>query len=597
MCARIMKRRRAISAAEEREEREVAASTQRPQQQQYPDRPFTRDPAVRRISLNDYMILTRQLLINRASRHNQNRRCAKMLVIQESGEQKIITMTLPSVSCTVQDILQQVGVNFNESTTIDCLENPGGNIHVVVSVGFTINAPAAEMVAQAEEMLREMTAGASNGQKTEETSSTGGKPADPQYSQTSQSQEQVEGVHKRPKLSESNSTNGKPASPKDKRYVLPATRVFRYSANASSSGKPPISPEELAEQRRLRRNRKWMLSRDFESDDEVVLLSSEDEETTDEGQTEKNATSERLKLTAQPQDKKPRQLSVDEDVTLLIYPPTGTGGLCINMKDYVCLSSGTYLNDIIIDFYLLWLKNTVIPEAQRDRIHIFSTFFHKRLTTLTRPMNTKQTAAQKRHERVQKWTRTVDIFDKDFIIVPFNHQAHWILAIICFPSLRGSVPYDGDGVGEDLGDDRAVKQPLILVFDSLTGTSRSRILAILRDYLTCEYQARKPNAQAHVFNSDNMPGHRVEVPQQENLTDCGLYLLQYVEQFFTQPIRDYRLPIKTLANWFDLLTVTKKREDIAKLIQRLMDEGNQQQQRQILPVIKFPTLNGQMVED
>ncbi|XP_017028788.1 sentrin-specific protease 6 isoform X3 [Drosophila kikkawai] len=394
----------------------------------------------------------------------------------------------------------------------------------------------------------------------------------------------------------------------------------------------------------------------------------------------------------------PRQLRADEQVNLLMYPPKTSGSLCIRMEDYVCLTKESYLNDIIIDFYLVWLRNTQIPEALRERTHIFSTFFYKRLTTLTRPTDMKQTAAQKRHARVQKWTKGVDIFDKDFIIVPINEQSHWFLAIICFPNLKGPVTYDtnqpvepqqlkrprgkkvslqignttitplakrGEGgqlpaaltadnicrIADDEserdeaeGDDSdmasedseisnsaketssatpassstpkpssqptlssgpartcgaddvpAVKQPLILIFDSLAGASRSRVVATLRDYLTCEYRVKKPDAQAHVFNKDNMPGHCVKVPQQNNFTDCGLYLLQYVEQFFSEPIRDYRLPIKQLTNWFDFLTVTKKREDIANLIQQLMDEGNQQQ-RHVLPVIEFPTLNGQLVE-
>ncbi|XP_062138169.1 sentrin-specific protease 6-like isoform X2 [Drosophila sulfurigaster albostrigata] len=364
----------------------------------------------------------------------------------------------------------------------------------------------------------------------------------------------------------------------------------------------------------------------------------------------------------------PRQLRPDEQISLLMYPPKGTGGLCIRMEDYMCLTRESYLNDIIIDFYLLWLRNTLIPERLRDRTHIFSTFFYKRLTTLTRSMDVKLTPAQRRHARVQKWTKLVDIFDKDFIIVPINEQSHWFLAIICFPCLKGPVTYDTNQPVEaqqlkrhrgkkvpmqisnttntsqtkrdsvtlptmpidicNIADDEserdeaegdesdmasedsessnspnrvtnddvpAVKQPLILIFDSLAGASRSRVVATLRDYLTCEYKVKKPDAQKHIFSKDNMPGHCVKVPQQNNFTDCGLYLLQYVQQFFKEPIKDYRLPIKQLTNWFDYLTVTKKREDIAHLIQQLMDESNSNQ-RLILPVIEFPTLNGQLVE-
>lgn len=57
-------------------------------------------------------------------------------------------------------------------------------------------------------------------------------------------------------------------------------------------------------------------------------------------------------------------------------------------------------------------------------------------------------------------------------------------------------------------------------------------MATLRDYLTCEYKAKMPGKPTKVFNKHNMPGHCVKVPQQNNYTDCGLYLLQYVEHFF-----------------------------------------------------------------
>ncbi|XP_017010995.2 sentrin-specific protease 6 [Drosophila takahashii] len=546
------------------------------------------DKAVRPISRNDYLILSRQLVINRLASGGGDwsfdRRSAKMLVVLECGQQHIITFTLPSSHCTVQDLLRQVDIQFDESTTIDAAEHAGGSIRVVVSVGFRMKVSAQEMVAHAEEMYREMQQAAADAnpakkRKREHNGSSAEAPRrGKKHKKRRSSGKEAQGAERNGKKLKKSSQPAAPNNPqvsepkpKAQSSIL-ATTTTTASWSAAGADR---TPEERAERSRLRRNRRWILSRDCDDDDNdepVVLLSSSEED--DEQQAEEQQ----------------QQSAADENVHLLMYPPTGTGGLSISMKDYMCLSSGSYLNDIIIDFYLRWLKDHVISEAQRERTHIFSSFFHKRLTTLTRPINLKQTAAQKRHERVKKWTRTVDIFDKDFIIVPFNEQAHWLLAIICFPSLQGPVAMGGD--------DGAIKQPVILIFDSLAVTSRHRAIAILRDYLTCEYRAKNPDGQAHVFNKDNMPGHRVEVPQQENLTDCGLYLLQYVEHFFTQPIRDYRLPIAELSNWFDLLTVTKKREDIANLIQRLMDEGNpQQQQRKVLPVIEFPTLNGQLVEE
>lgn len=73
-------------------------------------------------------------------------------------------------------------------------------------------------------------------------------------------------------------------------------------------------------------------------------------------------------------------------------------------------------------------------------------------------------------------------------------------------------------------------RPCILIFDSLAGASRSRVVATLRDYLTCEYKVKM--AQEKIFDRDSIKGACPKVPQQNNFTDCGLYVLQYVEQFF-----------------------------------------------------------------
>lgn len=74
-------------------------------------------------------------------------------------------------------------------------------------------------------------------------------------------------------------------------------------------------------------------------------------------------------------------------------------------------------------------------------------------------------------------------------------------------------------------------RPCILIFDSLAGASRSRVVATLRDYLTCEYKAKLNKDK--LFNKDTIKCACPKVPQQTNFTDCGLYLLQYVESFFS----------------------------------------------------------------
>lgn len=132
---------------------------------------------------------------------------------------------------------------------------------------------------------------------------------------------------------------------------------------------------------------------------------------------------------------------------VLTYPQEGRDRISINTEDYLCLATDQYLNDAIIDFYLKYVHLDVLSEEQREKTHVFSTFFYKRLTTLTsRHRNDKEvklTPAQKRHERVKNWTKNVNLFEKEYIIVPINEQSHWYLAIICFPSLKGPVTYNG----------------------------------------------------------------------------------------------------------------------------------------------------------
>lgn len=84
----------------------------------------------------------------------KDRNSAKMLVILVSGEQRLITFTLPRESCTVQDLLEQVGVPFDNSTFIQCVENPGANIDFVVTVGFSVQESASELISRAEQSLQ-----------------------------------------------------------------------------------------------------------------------------------------------------------------------------------------------------------------------------------------------------------------------------------------------------------------------------------------------------------------------------------------------------------------------------------------------------------
>ena len=127
----------------------------------------------------------------------------------------------------------------------------------------------------------------------------------------------------------------------------------------------------------------------------------------------------------------------------MVYPKVGiAGGIAINTDDYSCLGEDQFLNDVIIDFYLKYLTLEILSEVDRNRTYVFNSFFYKRLTTKN-PDEKKEkkglSPAESRHERVKKWTKYVNIFEKDFVVIPINEHAHWFLAIVCFPGLVGQV--------------------------------------------------------------------------------------------------------------------------------------------------------------
>ena len=111
----------------------------------------------------------------------------------------------------------------------------------------------------------------------------------------------------------------------------------------------------------------------------------------------------------------------------LIYPKIGRKKVTIEFTDLERLDEGQYLNDNLLSFYLRFLEHSL--EEQRPdlakRVYFFNTYFFATL------MNTHKGKKGFNYEGVQKWTRNVDLFTYDYIVVPINEASHWYLAIIC----------------------------------------------------------------------------------------------------------------------------------------------------------------------
>uniref|UniRef100_A0A8C6J028 Uncharacterized protein n=1 Tax=Melopsittacus undulatus TaxID=13146 RepID=A0A8C6J028_MELUD len=269
---------------------------------------------------------------------------------------------------------------------------------------------------------------------------------------------------------------------------------------------------------------------------------------------------------------------------LIIYPPPpAKGGLGVTREDLECLEYGEFLNDVIIDFYLKYLLLEKVPKHLADRTHIFSSFFYKCLTRTEKNSegDLKVPAAQRRHRRVRTWTRHINIFSKDYIFVPVNEESHWYIAVICFPQLEEAVyeecpqqsllchqpqqsPLRSESDNTRTGSMLAIPGNS---FATLTKVNPfNPISKIFCRYLEVEWEAKRKMHRE--FSKSTMIDLYPRVPKQDNSSDCGVYLLQYVESFLENPIVNFEEPLH-LEKWFPRQLIRSKREEIRDLILQL----------------------------
>ena len=85
----------------------------------------------------------------------------------------------------------------------------------------------------------------------------------------------------------------------------------------------------------------------------------------------------------------------------------------------------------------------------------------------------------------------------------------------------------------------------------------------IRQYLKQEWKLKKcvgeEAADKFAFTSSEMRTLRPKKPEQENGSDCGIYLLHYVEMIFQNPQQFLWPNLPNLSDWFSKEEVGRKR--------------------------------------
>lgn len=97
----------------------------------------------------------------------------------------------------------------------------------------------------------------------------------------------------------------------------------------------------------------------------------------------------------------------------------------VNYDDLPRLDDDEFLNDNLVGFFLLYLESH-LERSNPDlwkKTYIFNTYFYETLT--------QKGKKGVKYEGVDKWTRNIDLFKREFVVVPVNENLHWYVAIIC----------------------------------------------------------------------------------------------------------------------------------------------------------------------
>lgn len=321
----------------------------------------------------------------------------------------------------------------------------------------------------------------------------------------------------------------------------------------------------------------------------------------------------------------------------LVYPPEGSRRETVTWEDLGRLEDDEFLNDSLVGFFIKYLQHNSLEKVKK--MHFFNTFFYEKLT---QPVGGKAPRRQINYAGVANWTKTVNLFDRDYVVVPVNESAHWYVMIICnLRSLRKDdqpaveedaapgIPFATNGADDETtlrispssdvakectntdtllsepvditldsvnrrrpGSKKAFKpslkkydigRPVIITLDSLN-LNRSPTATILKEYLVQEAK-EKHNFDIDIRDIAGMTAK--QIPLQSNFSDCGLYLCMYLEQFIHDPqmfVASLLQRDANAINWPKKLRSESLRQRLYDMLQELHMAQQKKQKSSVPPI-------------
>ncbi|CAI4065400.1 hypothetical protein N7582_003011 [Saccharomyces uvarum] len=237
----------------------------------------------------------------------------------------------------------------------------------------------------------------------------------------------------------------------------------------------------------------------------------------------------------------------------LCYKFNDGSSYTITNQDFKCLFNNDWINDSILDFFTkLYIESSIENSIiKREQVYLMSSFFYTKL--ISNPADY--------YSNVKKWVNNTDLFSKKYVVIPINISCHWFSCIVT--NLDAILDYHQNKDKNEAinSEEISINNPLvnILTFDSLRQT-HSREIDPIKEFLI-SYAFDKYSIQ---LDKTQIKMKTCPVPQQPNMSDCGVHVILNIKKFFENPM-------ETIDIWKN--SKIKSKHFTAKLINKYFNKN------------------------
>ncbi|KAF3927222.1 hypothetical protein ABW20_dc0105970 [Dactylellina cionopaga] len=213
---------------------------------------------------------------------------------------------------------------------------------------------------------------------------------------------------------------------------------------------------------------------------------------------------------------------------------------CTNLR---LLDADQFLNDEVLNFHLAIIRERLLKDNPEfaTKVHFFNTYLYDAFAN-------QNDQGKFNYDKVKRWTKDVDIFAKELVFIPVNEKFHWFLAVVCnLPSALASAKARAENKDDLLCVEpkedpkptprKGTRGPVpsskcaVIILDSMNGPHMNTLKGV-KSYLKSECSAKK----GIELDLEDIAGLSPrKIPGQDNFSDCGIFMLHYIEKWLENP--------------------------------------------------------------